>query len=828
MSRLNLPIDAQLPDIVRAVREAATVVLTATPGAGKTTRIPPALLSAVPGKIAVLQPRRLAAIAACQRVAQENGWTVGREVGYQVRFESKLTEQTRLIFMTDALMLRRWIDDLEMRSFDMVVLDEFHERNLNQDLLLGAIRELQQLGSPLKLLVMSATLDTQVLRRFLGDPVVVDVPGKVFPLTLQHSTQPLQLRTDFAFVERVASAVQTAARQTAGDVLVFLPGVGEIARITEKLEAMRIDRQILPLHGSLSLALQSRALRLPEPGQARVILATNVAEASVTVQGVDFVIDTGLARTINVNLTSGFSTLELGRIALFNARQRAGRAAREKAGVCWRLWTEHEEVTQAEQMTPECMRSDLASSLLLLAHSGVRDFAGFSWLDRPPGRLLDLAIASLRGLRALDPENRLTEFGARLLRFPLPPRLASMLLWAEDQGLGKMAARVCAILNEKDFVRGLITTPYECDIVLRLHLLQEIERGLQPSSVHRTGAQSVLETSMQLERLIKIQPDERALDEAGLRRLLLKTHADRLCRKRGAGALMVGGRGVKLDETSQVRSREFFVALNGMDLPMQSDTRVTLACGVSKSELLEVLGDQVVTEERVEFVEAKEAFFLSRVRSILRLPIDEPSLTPVKPEEVAGALSELLFARWDWLIEKNEALGSWMARHRFLLKLKPELALSQEQITETLQMAAFGKTKIREVLESDILGMLKMNLPAELVKVVDVEAPDRFKAPTGHSHRIHYADHGAYVEVRLQELFGLNATPQLGFGQKPLAFHLLGPNYRPVQVTSDLAGFWKGAYREVRKELRARYPKHAWPEDPLSAAPEAKGRRRES
>ncbi len=829
MSSLSpLPIDPLIPDIASAVREHSSVILTATPGAGKTTRLPPALLNSVAGKIAILQPRRMAAIAACHRICEEQGWRVGEECGYQVRFETKAAKSTRLLFMTDALLLRRIVDDPELKEFSLIVIDEFHERNLNQDLILGCVRELQELGSGLKLMVMSATLDTNRLQKFLPASEVIDVPGRVFPLDLRHGTQPLRLMCDRAFYERVVQAVTAAERETSGDILVFLPGTGEIARLGDQLAASGVRRKIVPLHGSLPLKEQTEALRAHS--EPRVVLATNVAEASVTVQGVNYVIDCGLSKVMEMNLSSGFSSLELSRIALFNARQRAGRAAREKAGVCVRLWTPHEEGTQAEEMVPECSRVDLSSALLQLAHWGVTDFAGFSWFDRPPGRLLDMGIRALRESAAIDNQNRLTDTGRRLMRFPLPPRLGATLAFADDRGEGRLGSGIAAILNERDFVERPATTQHECDVSYRLGLLQELAATGRAGGVHIGAARAVLDGARQLEGLCT-KPGKIKLDfDAAVRRLLLLSQTNRLCRRRGTTdrGVMAGGRGVRLSPDTQVRASEFFLALQGVDLPGQPETQVRIACGISKSLLLEVLGDRVQVREDVEFVEEKGKFFARRMRAILDLPLEEAVLTPVDPALVADRLAEILAKRWDWLAAKNERLGHWMARWRYLTALAPEFAghFGEEQIFRTVEMAAFGKTSADAVAAENLVGFLEGVLPVDVVRILNKEVPDSFRAPTGFEHRIHYEEHGAYVEIRLQELFGLLSTPRLALGRAPLTFRLLSPAYRPVQVTSDLEGFWRGTYNEVRKELRLRYPKHSWPEDPFSAKPEAKGRRR--
>lgn len=821
---INLPIDSQLDEIVATVRTHQTVVLTATPGAGKTTRLPPELLRAVRGKIVILEPRRMAAVSACARVCDERGWTLGQDAGYQVRFESKVTRDTRLIFMTDALLLRQMIDEPELPGVELVVIDEFHERNLNQDLILGAIKELQDLGAPIKLLVMSATLELDRLRNYLPDSALIGIPGKVHPLEVQHSSQPLSAQTDFAFIERVAQAVVGLTRQGRGDLLVFLPGTGEIRRVGERLEG-RTEREITALHGQLSLAEQQRVLK--PSSKPRVILSTNIAEASVTVDGVDTVLDTGLAKVLETNAQTGFSALETRRIALFNARQRAGRAARQRAGVCLRLWTPHEEVTQAEAPRADVERVDLSSALLWLAKLGVRDVTKFAWFTHPPDALLRLAQRTLRELGAVDRDGRLSARGEQLVRYPLPPRLGALLSEGAAQGLGTTAARVAALLNERDFAdRAETHANTECDVLFRLDLLNEVERGLKPGGIDPKGAREVLESARQLARLT--EPGNAADDD--VRGLLLKTNADRLARRRGTSerALMVGGRGVRLSPRSQVRLSEFFVALDGMDLPGQADTSIRLASGFTKAFVLQQLADEIEVQEDAYFDEDKEQFYARRVRVFRGLPLDEPTLTQARPEALGSAMVDALVPRWTWFTSKHERLASWLNRFYFLARHRPALTdeLTPAKQREFLELATFGATKLGEIFARDLVAILESVLAGELTRALAAEVPAVFVAPSGATHPIVYEDHGAFVEVRLQEMFGMLQTPRIVFGQVPLTFRLLSPGFKPVQVTADLAGFWRSAYFEVRKELRLRYPKHAWPEDPLTARPEAKGRRR--
>ncbi len=776
------------------------------------------MLSVFSGRILVLQPRRIAAVAACHRVCEERGWKVGEEAGYQVRFESRVSAKTRLIFMTDALFLRKLLDDPELRGVDLVVIDEFHERNLNQDLALAYLKEQQMVGSPLKLMIMSATLNAERLTSYLDDSVHLDIAGETFPLTIEHQNQPLRLRTDEEFYSRAASAVRDVFHRTRRDVLVFLPGRGEIERLSGKLEGLDGDR--VPLHGSLPLAEQNQVLRGGGSGRRRIILATNVAEASVTVDGVDAVVDTGIAKVMHCHLRTGFSALELERISLFSARQRAGRAARLGPGLCLRLWTPHEEVTQSEESVPEVQRVDLSQALLWLSQMGISNFSSFSWFDPPPGALLDFARRFLMSLGAIGQDHRITNFGRRLADFPLPPRLGAILAKGEELGVGQTAAWICAILNERDSLAG----NYErfggvnCDLWVRL---EEARRGRARGWIRQSAEQ--------LSGLVAADSREAELED--VQKVLLLSQLDRLCRRRDSGdrGLMVGGRGVRLVPESLARGSEFFVALQGVDQGGQADTLVSLASGFDKDFLLRHLGDRVETREDVYFDEEKERFFGRRCRFILDLPIDRPTLTEVAADQVSELMGEELWRRWDQLVERHAGLGSLVRRWKFLAHHDPGSAelFGEEKIREALRMAGYGCTSIEQVLSGDLVGIFATVLGSEAMAVLNREVPADWLAPSGFRHKIDYSEmHSAFVDVRLQEVFGLREGPSLVFGRVPLTFRLLGPNFRPVQVTSDLGNFWRTGYVEVRKELRARYPKHSWPEDPLTARPEAKGRRR--
>lgn len=820
---IPLPIDEFIPRLQDLLRTADSLVLTAAPGAGKTTRLPPALLDVVEGQVLVLEPRRMAAVAAASRIAEENGWTPGREVGWQVRFDNQTSDGTRLVFLTEALLARRMVRDPELKGVDVVVLDEFHERSLHTDLTLGLLKELRELGRDIKLVVMSATLTAERIADYLGNAPIVAVPGKLHPLEIRHAKGSQRLQTDPAFFDAVAEAVKSAA--TSRDVLVFLPGVGEIERTRERLVAWAAERgvDLVALHGSLPLEEQRRALR--KGPRKRVVLSTNIAESSVTVDGVDTVVDTGLAKVSRYDVRTGFSRLELSRISLGSAIQRSGRAARQFPGTALRLWNKMDEHSMPKDEIPEVQRADLSEALLFLANQGVSDFRAFPWFETPPERHLATAETALRHLGAIDAAHRITGKGRQLLKFPLPPRLGALLLAAESiPGATGTAARLAALLQERDFVRDDVARAHlgdrlECDLTLRLQLLDKLK------------PRAILQAADQLKRLMNGKPGT-ADAETLVRRLLLQAFPDRLCRRRGNTdrGRMVGGRGVKLAPGSLVKDSEYFVAIGGVEGLADAETTISLACGFEKDFLLEELGDRVERKRDLHVDDAKGQIFAREFRAYADLPLEEANLRPASPEQIAERLPELLAARFDEVLKKNENLARWFERWEFLRRhdeAARAVDFDAKKRAEIFAEAAYGEKSVEKVAAKELVYFFESAIPAELAVRLRDDVPDKIQVPTGNRLTVHYPpDREPYLEVRLQEVFGWTQTPKVLGGRVPVTLHLLGPNYRPVQVTADLSSFWKNGYPEVRKELRTRYPKHSWPDDPLTAKPEAKGRPR--
>lgn len=828
--RIPLPIDPLLPEILRSLENNRSLVLTAAPGAGKTTRLPPALLSSVKGKIWVLEPRRIAAISAPQRIAEENGFTLGKEAGYQVRFENRSTSETRLLFLTEALLLRKLLRDPELRGVGCVVLDEFHERSLHVDLALGALKELQELSRPdLKIVVMSATLDPAPLQKYLSDASVVHVPGKLFPLEIKYDEKPQLLRTGPDFTERMRKLVQKAMQeQPAGDLLCFLPGRGEIEWLRRDLEswAQQRDYSLFALHGQLDLQEQRAALQ-PRKNR-KIILATNVAESSLTVDGVRIVVDSGLARISQIHPKTGFASLELSRISKASGTQRAGRAARQAPGAVYRAWIPYDELSMKDYEPAEISRSDLSESLLLLSALGVSNFQSFSWFEAPPAKALDSAKGFLIAIGAISEKGELTKTGEGLRELPVHPRIAKLLLEGQAIGLGKLACELAALLSEPG---GRVPAGYEIENDLWLRWEDWKRNGGHPKN------RGLERTCQQLLGLLKSNESDaeqsniptKQLEEK-VPALLLSVYADRLCRRRRAHepqAKMAGGRGVKLQPDTSVKNSQFFLALEVSEGRDASETLVYQAVGVSEEFVEEMAKGFAKQVKRLEWDDEKSRFFMNEGREWNGIPLGREHRRPAEPAELEGKMAELALARWSRLLSANEELSSWMQRLRFLNKADEKWALlSEAQLKEGLEQACYGETSFDALAKKDLVSYFENILPEDQRAALLRECPSHLVVPTGNKMKILYSEEqGPQVEVRLQELFGLRAAPKVA-GQA-ITMVLLAPNYRPVQVTRDLESFWKNGYHEVRKELRLKYPKHSWPEDPLTAAPQAKGRPRQ-
>ncbi len=1026
MALVPLPIDRTIPELLEVLRRSASAVLVAPPGAGKTTRVPPAmitagLLSKEHPNLVMLQPRRVAARAAAARIADEQGWAVGNEVGYHVRFDRKISRNSRIRVLTEGILTRQLLDDPGLEGIGAVLLDEFHERSLHTDIAIALLREVQESLRPdLKLLVMSATLAAEPVAKFLGEAPIVRSEGRMFPITTRYRSVAMPAAVDE--VPQALADLLADPQDDGGDVLVFLPGMEEIRRTQRRLEdgipltpspgtpgegggegraatsqsprgsaepspnplpAYRArafkthagDLLVLPLHGSLTADEQDLALRPSE--RRKIILATNIAETSLTIEGVTNVIDTGLARLASYDAERGLDRLDLSRISRASAEQRAGRAGRTAPGRCIRLWSEKEHHALAAYNEPEIRRVDLAGTALSLHAWGVNPRT-FGWFE-PPGEsaintaeeLLEMLGAIERPIRgtggspvsaaehgraaratdesssprstgyqpvspaqdhglvahATETPARITPLGKRMVNLPMHPRLARLLVAAQDIGLGREGATLAAMLSEKDILpfqadrdarRANVTG--DSDVLYRLQRLESGDRSLDHAAVRqvnaarhqflqaienrdrretsappsadarsspspgtpgegerrqslrgvRAGAASSTQSRMGTEPSPNPLPAyrERAQDSTddALLKLILLAYPDRVCKRRidPTQAVMVGGGGVRIGTESIVSQAAFFVAIDARhdNYSRQQQAVVRIASRVEESWLEELFPQSIRREVTAEFDTARGKVIGMRRTLYRDLPLKEEIDAVVDDEAAARVLADVIRPRVATLLREDEHLAPLVARLELLAEHMPEHPWPEIKGTVPFISAVQKKGDItifsdavfacRAGLENSdvpffedwiveacrgcrtiddakrrLAQALKNQLVYPLDRLLEQHAPETVEVPTGNRIKIDYKPGARPVlAVRLQEVFGWLDTPRIANGKVPLLMHLLGPNYRPVQITDDLRSFWGNTYFQVRKDLRVRYPKHSWPDDPLTATPQAKGRRR--
>ncbi|MFN0017095.1 MAG: ATP-dependent helicase HrpB [Pirellulaceae bacterium] len=842
---LPLPIDDVLPQVVAALRQSPCAVLRAPPGAGKTTRVPPALLDsglAGKGKILVLQPRRVAARATAARMASERGTRLGEEVGYQVRFDSRTGPRTKIEVLTEGILLRMLHEQPFLEGISAIIFDEFHERSLSSDLALGMVRQIQQSVRPdLKVLVMSATLAAEPIAAYLGGCGVVESAGRMFPVAIRYlaglEKRPIE--------ESVLVGVEQVLRESAGDVLVFLPGVGEIRKAGARLEGLAEEQNlaVMELYGDLPAEQQDAVLA---PGQRRkVILATNVAETSLTIEGVTAVVDSGLARIQRLDEQTGLDRLELCSISRASADQRAGRAGRTQSGVCLRLWPEAAHRHRAEYETPEVHRVDLAGAVLQLAAWIEPDYRAFPWFDAPEPAALARAEGLLTMLGSLH-LGKITPLGTDLAALPVHPRIARLLVEGRRLGAPDETALLAAMLSERDpFFRSggpqrrSASHTSQSDVLDRLHALQDIEdRGIADSaigSINRQGAKQIFKVREQLRSLTermgsnrKPNKDPASSDDAVLRSILA-AYPDRVARRRESGgkrAVMVGGRGVKLADESAVLESGLFVCVQvdgagGEGLVRQASGIQSAWLG---SELLQ-------TETIVEFDEQRESVAAKKQVTWNGLLLEESQAALPSGEKVEALLASAAAERLERVYPKdNEDFTQFVTRVQCLAAWRPDWnlpPLDDATFRELLPMLVSGCRSFADLRKGPWLHAAKSLFTYPQLQLVDREAPERIEVPSGSQVAVQYeVGRPPILAVRIQEVFGLLDTPRLAGGKVPVLMHLLAPNMRVAQVTDDLRSFWTNTYILVRKDLRNRYPKHSWPEDPFTAEPQRRPQRR--
>ena len=812
-----LPIDAVLDELTRTLEGHTSAVLVAPPGAGKTTRVPLVLLDtawAENRKIIVLEPRRIAARASTERMAHTLSERVGETVGYRVRFGSKVSRATRIEVVTEGIFSRQILDDPELSDVAAVLFDEFHERSLDADLGLALARDVQTgLREDLRILVMSATLDGARVARLIGEAPVIESRGRAFAV----ETRYLGRKPDAPLERQMADAIATALRADPGSVLAFLPGAAEIRR-TETFLAERIHDaaiEIVPLFGALDASVQDRAIAPAAKGRRKVVLATSIAETSLTIEGVRIVVDSGLSRLPRYEPDIGLTRLETVRASRAAVDQRRGRAGRTEPGVCYRLWDEPQTASFAAYTKPEILSADLSSLVLDLAQWGVRDPASLAFLDPPPPPALNEARQLLNELGALDADGRITAEGKSLRALALPPRLARMIVDSHRLGAGRSAAEIAAVLTE----RGLGGDHIDLDARLDAFRRDRSQRSASARTLAQRWASQVASASP--------SPLEGPQPSTGV--TLAFTFPDRIARNRGNGSfVLANGRGAAIDQASAL-SRAPFIAVAELT-GTAAQGRILLAAPITQAEIEAHFADQIETSDEITFDRAAMALRSRRRKTLHALTLSEAPLALQFSEQNARILCDGLIAAGLDQLPWSKPTRQWRDRVMFLRKAEGEGAQNLWPDLSDAALAAqreawltpllYDKTSLKEISAGELSDALMRLLARELRARLDREAPTHFEAPTGSQLAIDYeAEQGPTIAVRLQELFGLNTHPSIARGKIPLVLELLSPAHRPVQVTRDLPGFWRGSYEAVRSDLRGRYPRHPWPEDPASAPP---------
>jgi ATP-dependent helicase HrpB len=812
-----LPIDAVLDQLARTLAGNNAAVLVAPPGAGKTTRVPLALLDAPwvrAKKIIVLEPRRIAARASAERMAQTLGERAGETVGYRVRFGSKVSRATKIEVVTEGIFSRQILDDPELSGVAAVLFDEFHERSLDADLGLALARDAQTgLREDLRILVMSATLDGARVAKLLGDAPVISSEGRAFPV----ETRYLGRKADAPLERQMADAIAMALRADPGSVLAFLPGAAEIRR-TQNFLGERIHDasiEIVPLFGALDAAVQDRAIAPAPEGCRKVVLATSIAETSLTIEGVRIVVDSGVARVPRYEPDIGLTRLETVRASRAAVDQRRGRAGRTEPGVCYRLWDEPQTASLAAYTQPEILSADLSSLVLDLAQWGVSDPSALAFLDAPPAPALKEARSLLRELGALDGDGRITAEGNSLRALALPPRLARMIVDSHRLGAGEAAAEIAAVLTE----RGLGGDSVDLDARLDQFRRDRSPRAGSARSLAQRWASQVAATEG--------PPSEDTSPSSGV--MLAFAFPDRVARNRGNGSfVLANGRGAAVDQASALARVPFIAVAELTGTAAQG--RILLAAPIAQAEIEARFADHIENVDEISFDRGAMALRARRKRTLHAIALSEAPIALSPSAETARVLADGLIASGVDRLPWSKPLKQWRDRVMFLRKAEGEASqsvwpdLSDDALAAQreawLVPALYQKTSLKEFSAGELSDALMTRLPWELRARLEREAPTHFEAPTGTMLAIDYeAEQGPTIAVRLQELFGLNSHPSIAKGAVPLVLELLSPAHRPVQVTRDLPGFWRGSYAAVRSDLRGRYPRHPWPEDPASAMP---------
>jgi len=827
-----LPVDNVIPELADVLRRGHNAVLQAPPGAGKTTRVPLALLaeSWLAGKrILMLEPRRLAARAAAYYMALQLGESVGETVGYRVRMDSRVSKRTRIEVITEGVLTRVLQDDPALAGVGLVIFDEFHERSLQADVGLALCVEIQTaLRYDLRLLAMSATLSGEAVSALLGHAPVITSTGRSFPVDTRYLPPDARRAAGPAFLDHVASTIRRALAEESGSVLVFLPGVTEIKRVERMLREAALDSQtlIMPLYGELSQEAQEQAI-LPAPaGRRKVVLATSIAETSLTIEGIRVVIDSGWSRAPRFDPVSGLTRLTTLPASQASAEQRRGRAGRLEPGICYRLWSEGAHHKLPAYDRPEILDADLATLALDIAQWGVSDPTALTWLDAPPAAHYAQARELLQELGALDDKGAITAHGRHMAALAMHPRLAHMVLMGMESGMGALACDLAALLGERDVIKG----ERDADLHLRLQALHG--RG-EIAHADRAACARVQKQAEQWRRQLRLSDKDTSTHAQHAGVLLAYAYPDRIAQRRPGGEpryLLANGRGAFFTQHESLRAAEHIVAahLDGA----QKEARIFLAAAITRAELEEYFADLIATRDIIEWDSRNECVQARRQRRLGVLILDDAPLSPADPDAITRAMLQGIREMGVTCLPWSKGLRAWQQRAQFLHRLDPQRwpDVSDENLLTTLEewLAPYlnGISRRAHLTNIDLHAALTGLLNWEQQRALEEFAPTHLSVPSGSRIPIDYSNDPPVLAVRLQELFGLMETPRIAGGQIALLLHLLSPAYRPVQVTQDLAGFWARSYHEVKKDLKGRYPKHYWPDDPLHAQATARAKPR--
>lgn len=834
------PVDDIIPELKTALQRSASAVLSAPPGAGKTTRVPLALMASLEqwaGRIIMLEPRRIAAVSAARWMARTLGEEAGQTVGYTIRFERRTSARTRIEVVTEGILTRRIQSDPALEGTALVIFDEFHERSIHADLALALCLDIRGALRPdLKILVMSATLNCGPIASLLGGAPVVESKGRTFPVTDHY--MPDQRRD---LPEKVAAATVRALKESPGDILVFLPGSREIRACGEALQPLLRNRPgitVHPLYGDLPFEDQERAI-LPS-NDRRIILATNIAETSLTIEGVTVVIDSGLTRRLQYDPSRGMNSLITVAASRASADQRRGRAGRLGPGTCYRLYSAGDYQGMQPYSPPEIMVSDLASLALELIVWGARGPAALSWIDTPPPQAWESAMALLRDLGAVDAQGAATDAGKMMARLPLHPRLARLMVSAGRSGAQLLGADLAALLSERDIVRRELHTGLrpgaDPDIGVRLGMLEAWRRdGAPPPGTDIWALRAVCRISAHLQTISgRGTKKERPHDADTTSRLLLRAFPDRIAQKREGGDgrfLLRTGRGVRLSRPGGLSVSPYIVALR-LDAGTGPEGIIHVAAGVTEKMLRDVCKDRISLLRRVEWDRQSQRIVATQEERLDALTLGSRPFHP-SDEEVLPLLYGAIRSE-DARLTFSENVRQFQGRVSLMRRTFPDESwpdLSDSGLTATpeewLAAQLSGLRTARQVADLDILPPLRELLSWEQKRLLDRRAPVSITVPSGRSVTLDYtAGEIPVLSVKLQEMFGLADTPVIAEGRTRVLIHLLSPAMRPVQITRDLSGFWNSGYQQVKKELRGRYPKHPWPDDPWNAVPTGRTKRR--